>query len=463
MPRRAASRAAVVGAALLSGCALSHPPEQAAVVKSALLDSTLIPATWRAPADTDSVSGGWLTSFNDPGLESVVSEAVANNLDLRVAAGRVDVVRQSVGVVSANLKPRVGLKAGSMVVKDADQPDADGSDQLIVGASWEPDIWGKVRAQKASAVAAYGAAEAEYAWARQSLAAWTARSWYLAVETRQLVALNERAVAIYAELLDVVRIRRAAGKVADLDVAEASANLNTARAELRAAEADYAEIRRALEVLLGRYPAAELAVADSFAPTPPPVAAGIPSTLLSRRPDLVSGERQVLAAFRAEESARLALLPSFSLTLTGGLLSDALLSLLKLNPWMAAGGVGMFVPIYQGGALKAQVRVSTAQQEVQVAQYGAAILRAFAEVERALTNELLLREQLGFEQAALLDRNDAVRIAMIKYKYGSIDLLSVLQLQASQLTTQASVIQLENARLANRIALHLALGGDFEH
>jgi len=193
------------------------------------------------------------------------------------------------------------------------------------------------------------------------------------------------------------------------------------------------------------------------------VAAGIPSTLLSRRPDLVSGERQVLAAFRAEESARLALLPSFSLTLTGGLLSDALLSLLKLNPWMAAGGVGMFVPIYQGGALKAQVRVSTAQQEVQVAQYGAAILRAFAEVERALTNELLLREQLGFEQAALLDRNDAVRIAMIKYKYGSIDLLSVLQLQASQLTTQASVIQLENARLANRIALHLALGGDFEH
>lgn len=462
MPRRTPCRTAVVAAVLLSGCALSHPPEQAAVVKSALPDSTLIPPTWRAPADSDSVSGGWLTSFNDPGLESVVTEAVANNLDLRVAAGRVDVVRQSVGVVSANLKPRVGLQAGSMVVKDADQPDAYGSDQLTVGASWEPDIWGKVRAQKASAVATYGAAEAEYAWARQSLAAWTARSWYLAVETRQLVALNERAVAIYAELLEVVRIRRAAGKVADLDVAEASANLNTARAELRAAEADYAEIRRALEVLLGRYPAAELAVADSFAPTPPPVAAGIPSTLLSRRPDLVSGEQQVLAAFRAEESARLALLPSFSLTLTGGLLSDALLSLLKLNPWMAAGGVGMFVPIYQGGALKAQVRVRTAQQEVQIAQYGAAILRAFAEVERALTNELLLRDELAFEQAALLDRNDAVRIAMIKYRYGSIDLLSVLQLQASQLATQASVIQLENARLATRIDLYLALGGDFE-
>jgi len=452
-----------LAALLLGGCALSKPPEQAAVVQAALPDSTLIPSTWRAPADTDSVSGGWLASFNDPGLTAVVTEAVANNLDLRVAAGRVDVVRQSIGIVSAALKPSVGVQAGGSVVKDADQSDSYTAGQAVVGASWELDIWGKVRAQKASAMASYTAATLQYAWARQSLAALTAKAWYLAVETRQLLALSEQSVAIYTQLLELVKLRRSAGKVSDLDVAEASARLNQAQSQLRAAQGDYAEAQRIVEVLLGRYPAAELAVADSFSPMPPPLAAGIPSTLLTRRPDVVSQEQQVLAAFRAEESARLALLPSFSLTLVGGKLSDALLSLLKLNPWMAGAGVGLAVPIYQGGALRSQVRVASAQQEVQVAQYGATILRAFQEVERALTNELLLTDRLASERAALVARTDAVRIANIKYRAGSLDLLSVLQVQNSQIATEASVIQLENARLATRIDLYLALGGDFDH
>ena len=463
MPSRTARLGAAMAAILLGGCALSHPPEQAAVVKSALPATTAIPDSWKSPADTDSVSGGWLATFQDPGLLAVVTEAVANNLDLRAAAGRVDVARQSVGVVSANLKPMVGLNVGGSVVKDQDQPDAFTAGHGTLGASWELDIWGKVRAQKASAVAAYSATALQYAWARQSLAALTAKSWYLAVETRQLLALNERAVAIYTNLLWLVKARRAAGKVADLDVAEASANLNTALSQLRAVQADNAEAQRALELLLGRYPSGELAVADSFAPLPPPVAAGMPSTLLNRRPDVMAGEQQVLAAFRSEEAARLGLLPSFSLNLGIGRLSDALLSLLKLNPWMAAGGVGMFVPIYQGGKLKAEVRVATAQQEVQVAQYGAIILRAFMEVERALTNEVLIGQRLQFDRAALADRINAVRIALLKYQAGSIDLLSVLQLQASELSTEATVIQLENARLATRIDLYLALGGDFEH
>lgn len=447
--------------ACLSGCALSAPPEQAAVVQSALRDSTLIPDNWRAPADTDSVSGGWLASFNDPGLEAVVTEAVANNLDLRAAAGRVDAVRQAVGIVSAKLKPQVGVALGASGVRDADQDQGYTSGQAVVGASWELDIWGKVRAQKASAVASYNAADLQYAWARQSLAALTAKSWYLAVETGQLLALSERAVRVYSQLLDLVKLRRAAGKVSDLDVAEASANLNSAESQLRSARADFAEAKRVLELLLGRYPSAELAVADSFAPMPPPVPAGLPSELLNRRPDIASSAQQVLSAFRAEESARLALLPSISLTLSGGRLSDQVLSLLQLNPWMAGAGVGVSVPIFQGGALRAQVRVATAQQEVQVAQYGATLLRAFAEVERALTNELLLSERLQFDQAALADRTDAVRIANLKYQAGSIDLLSVLQLQAAQIATEAVVIQLLNTRLATRIDLYLALGGDF--
>jgi multidrug efflux system outer membrane protein len=215
-------------------------------------------------------------------------------------------------------------------------------------------------------------------------------------------------------------------------------------------------------MLLGRYPAAELAVAPVFPPVPPPVPAGLPSALLERRPDLVAAERQVLAAFRVEEAAKLALWPSFAVSLDGGHLSDGLTSLLRINPWLLHGTIGMSVPIYTGGALTAQIAIATAQQAQAIARYGSGILRAFYEVEVALTNEVLLAQRLQIEEQGLTDRTEAVRIAKVRYVAGSIDMLSVLQLQERQLNSQASVIQLRNALLANRINLHLALGGSFD-
>ncbi len=144
--------------------------------------------------------------------------------------------------------------------------------------------------------------------------------------------LAEQSVQIYTDLLELVRVRRAAGKVADFDVDQASAALATAQSQLRGAQGLYSEARRALELVLGRYPAAEIEVAATFAPQPRPVAAGLPSSLVERRPDLIAAERQVLAAFRRQEAAKLALLPSFALTVEGGRLSDKVLSLLQLNP-----------------------------------------------------------------------------------------------------------------------------------
>ena len=265
----------------------------------------------------------------------------------------------------------------------------------------------------------------------------------------------------YSQLLALVRIRRTAGRVADLDVAEASANLNTAESELSVATGLYAEARRALEILLGRYPSAEIEISAKFATLPAPVAPGLPASLLTRRPDIIAAERRVLAAFRAKEAARLALLPTISLALDGGRLTDRILSLLHLNPWLVHSAIGVAVPIYEGGALRADIKIATAEQEAAVAQYGSVVLRAFREVETALTNERLLAQQSQSDQRALDDRIAAVRIAATKYNVGTIDLLSVLILQAAELETQASVIKLRNARLANRIDLHLALGGGF--
>jgi outer membrane protein, multidrug efflux system len=399
----------------VSGCSLSTPPSHTEMVEQALPKGTRIPPQWVSDPGTSAVADDWLKSFNDPRIDAIVAEAMANNLDLRQAAAVVEMARQTVVVVGSKLWPQIGAQFGSATLHDASESANTNSNMQYGGISWEIDLWGRLRAQRAASEANFQATALDYAFARQSLAATTAKSWYLAIETRQLVALAEQAVEIYTRLLELVKIRRAAGKVADLDVAEASANLNTAESELRVAQGLYSEARRALELLVGRYPAAEIEISAAFAPLPPPVAAGLPSSLLERRPDIMAAERQVLAAFRTEEAAKLALLPAISLNFEGGRLSDRILDLVHLNPALYRAAIGMSVPIFTGGALTAQIKIATAAQAQTVAWYGSVVLRALGEVEVALTNEALLAQRTQFDQRAIEDRTTAVQIAAIKY------------------------------------------------
>jgi NodT family efflux transporter outer membrane factor (OMF) lipoprotein len=452
----------VIVAAVLAGCALKPPITHTELVDQALPQGTRIPPAWKAESNASPVSDDWLKSFNDPMLEAIVAEAIANNLDLREAVERVKIAQQNVIVVGAQLLPQVGAQLGASTVRDKDQSSDFNSTLAYAGVAWELDVWGRLRAQRAASEAAYEATALDYAYARQSLAALAAKSWYLAIETRQLVALGEESVKVFSQLLELINIRRAAGKDSDLDVVDTRAKLQTAQAELEAAREAFGEAQRALEILLGRYPAAELEVASAYPRLPPPAGAAVPASLLERRPDLVAAERAVLAAFRQREAATLALLPDFSLSLTGGRLGSQILSLLRLNPWFAAAGIGASIPIYEGGALRAQVAIATAQQARAVAHYGAVALTAFGEVENALANEQLLARRIPFESDALVDRTAAVRIATIQYRAGSRDLLWVAQLQSEQLATAATLIKLKSAQGANRIRLYLALGGSFD-
>ncbi|MGB8437607.1 MAG: efflux transporter outer membrane subunit, partial [Burkholderiales bacterium] len=404
----------------------------------------------------------WLKSFNDPALDAIVAEAIAPNLDLRQAAERVRIAQQNVVVVGAQLLPQIGVQLGGNVTRDRDQTSNYYSTVGYAGVAWELDIWGRLRAQRAAAEAGFEATALDYAYARQSLAATVAKSWYLAIETRQLVALGERAVKVFGELLDLVKIRRSAGKDSDLDVVDVRAKLESSQSQLEAAREAYGAARRALEVLLGRYPAAEIDIAVAYPRLPPPPGAGVPASLLERRPDIIAAERAVLAAFRQQEAATLALLPDFSISLAGGRLGDQVLSLLRLNPWLASAGIGVSIPIYEGGALRAQVEIASAQQAQSVARYGAVALNAFREAETALANEQLLVNRIPYEQRALADRTAAVQIATVQYKAGRRDLLWVAQLQTAQFITEANFIKLRSAQGANRIRLYLTLGGSFD-
>ncbi|KDR37560.1 TolC family protein, partial [Caballeronia glathei] len=317
-------------------------------------------------------------------------------------------------------------------------------------------------AQRAAAEAGYEATALDYAYARQSLAATVAQAWYLAIETKQLLALAEHSVDIYRQLLDLVTVRRSAGKDSDLDVADMRAKLELALSSVEAARESYGEARRGLEVLLGRYPAAEIEVATTYPLLPVPPATGLPAALLERRPDLVAAERQVLAAFRQEEAAKLALLPDFSFSFAGGRLGEPLFSALSLNPWLVTAAIGASIPIYTGGALQAQVKIATAQQALAVARYGSVVLVAFREVEDSIANEQLLAKRLPLERSAVDSRSEAVRIATVQYKAGRRDLLWVSNLQTAELATEADLIKLWGLQRRNRIRLYLALGGSFD-
>ncbi len=214
--------------------------------------------------------------------------------------------------------------------------------------------------------------------------------------------------------------------------------------------------RRALEILLGRYPAGEIETATELIPVPPPIPTGLPSQLLERRPDLIAANRRVAAAFFVSEQARLARLPTFSLNVAVGGVSgidDAIGNL-------TAGGVA---PLYTGGAIAGQIDIANADQQAAIGAYGAAVLRAFEEVETALTNEDLLNRREAFVSTSVDNNLQAYNLAKTQFDVGQIDLLSVLQMQSRWIGGRVTLINIKNQRLAQRIDLHLALGGSFDN
>ena len=158
---------------------------------------------------------------------------------------QVHTAQQTVVVAGARLLPMVGAQAGGRFTHDQDHDGTAASDVVYAGVAWEPDVWGRLRAQRAAAAAKAVASELDYAYARQSLAATVAKAWYLASEARQLLVLAEQSVQVFEELLDLVKIRREAGKDTDLNVADTGTKLDMARAQVQTVRAAYGEARRA--------------------------------------------------------------------------------------------------------------------------------------------------------------------------------------------------------------------------
>ena len=443
---------------LTPGCALKTPPD-AAAIKAEGMPAVDIPPTWVAQGGQGAVSDNWLATFGDDQLTAAVAEAIRHNADLSVGAARVEQALLYAKLAGAKLYPSVDLLARGGGKMSGDNSGLQGG---VLSATWEIDLWGRVRYGRAAAAADAASAEADFAFARQSIAALVARSWFLATEAGLQAEVARAAIRDGEELVRLAETRTKVGVGNDEDVFVARATLGTYRDTLREIELAREQAVRALEILLGRYPKAAAAVSPQLPGQPEAVPAGLPSQLLERRPDVVAAERRVAAAFNRVGEAKAARLPAIALT--GGvssISSDLFLLQNRDNPIWSL-GANLLAPIYRGGALRTQVEIRTAEQKQAVASYAAIGQRAFNEVESALAAEFAARDRERILAGTLSDNQRALDIVRTQFKVGSTDLRFVTQRQLALNATRSALIRVQTEQRVQRVNLHLALGGSFE-
>ena len=327
--------------------------------------------------------------------------------------------------------------------------------------SWEVDLWGKLRAGEAAALADFMGAEASFRGANLSLVAQTARAYFAVVEADRQLQLATSNLEIQDLNLRQIRLRYDEGLRPALDVHLARSNQAASEAALEGRRRRLDLVTRQLEILVGRYPAAQLQTHGELTPVEGPVPAGLPAGLLARRPDLVAAERQVAAAAARVSEARRALYPRLSLTGAGGRASAELGDLLDgdFGVWTMAANLSQ--PLLQGGRLRAGVELAQSQRQQAEALFAASLLRALGEVEAGLAADLYLAGQERALRRAAEEAIAARRLARERYVQGLTDVLTLLDAQRRAHEAESQMLDVRRQQIDNRIDLHLALGGDF--
>jgi NodT family efflux transporter outer membrane factor (OMF) lipoprotein len=442
----------------VSACVLKRPPD-ATAIKQEALPGMNVPAQWTAAgASAGEVTDNWLTTFKDEALTAAVVEAIAHNADLRVAAARLEQAQLYAKLAGAKLYPSVDVLARGGGKMSGDNTGLKGA---VLTATWELDVWGRVRYGRAAAAADAASTAADYEYSRQSLAAAVAKSWFLATEAGLQAEVARGTIRDGEELIRLAETRSRVGIGNDEDIFVARATTGTYRDALREIELSREQAIRALEILLGRYPAAAATITSKLPGQPDAVPAGLPSTLLERRPDVVAAERRVAAAFNRIHEAKAARLPAIALTTGVSSISSELFVLQNRDNPIWNAGANLLMPLFRGGALKTQVDIRTAEQKQAIASYASVGIRAFSEVENALASEIAAREREQILAQTLTDNQRALGIVQTQYKVGSTDLRFVTQRQLALNATQSGLIRMQAEQRVQRVNLHLALGGSF--
>lgn len=455
-------RQILLGVPLLAllGCQDTPPPVPLA--PGDIPEAFAQPAPAGAPLWPDAA---WWNGFGNPELTGLIVQAQQDNNDLAAAGARLRQADARARQAGAALLPTLGLSANSSTNYGQTGGTSGQETDFSAGlaASYELDFWGKNRDAAQSADALVRASRADRQTAALTISTATANAYFNLLLLRERLAVAKANLASSRDMLALVQRRVKAGFAAAADQIQETANLAAIQTALPGLEQQELEARTALAILLGRAPEGFEVKGDSLdAIAVPLVAAGLPSQLLRRRPDIVSAEENLVAAHADLAAARAAILPDITLTANAGLQSPALnAAVLTLDGtgFGASLAAALVQTIFDGGRIQAKTDEMKAREEELVAQYRGASFAAFGDVENALGNLAHSAAQADAAQNQLGQSEKLLRAAQNKYRAGAADFLVVVDAQRSLYAARDQAAQLRAGRLAAAVALFKALGG----
>ncbi len=472
--RAAARRLAAIGTAAaalaLAACTTLEP---------ALPDADAsIPAQWPLPpttagaaqaesaqpafdAERGAVDVGWRDFFVDRTLGQLIEQALVHNRDLRVAALSVERAQALYRVQRAEQLPAVGVQ-GTATRASGTGPQFRDQYSVSLGlAAFEIDLFGRVRSLSRSALEQYFATESAQRAVQLSLIAEVANAYLTWIADRESTRVAQSALANREQALDLTRKRYEYGAVGALDVSQAQTAVEQARTDASRFAGQAAQDLNALRLLVGA-PIDETAIPDRFDLAVSglrALPAGVPSEVLLRRPDVVQAEHRLLAANANIGAARAAFFPSIRLTGAIGTASGDLSGLFGSGSRFWTFGPQLNLPIFEGGALRANLRVTQAERDIALAQYERAIQAGFREVADALALTRTLAEQKAAQLALVAAAGRAEELSRSRYEAGRDSYLVLLDAQRTLYGARQSLIATQLAEQANRVALYRVLGG----
>jgi multidrug efflux system outer membrane protein len=407
----------------------------------------------------------WWTSFGDPVLDGLVDEALANNEDLRIAAARVDEFNGARVTTRAPIFPAIGYTASSGQERPSTQVVGPGSDDVRnasaagLTASWEIDVWGRVRNLTAAANADWEASEADRRATVLSLVGAVTSGYVTLLSLDDQLVTARRTLKSRGEALAVFEKRHKGGVISKVELSQARSAYEVAAGAIPVLEQQIARQENALSLLLGRNPGPierDRALLDLDTPAVP---AGLPSEILTQRPDVVAAEQSLIAANARVSAARALYFPSISLT---GLLGVASGDLNKLfsggsDTWSYAGQLAG--PIFQGGANVGLNQQADAQRAQLLANYEKTVQRAFADVDDALIATQKTAERTRAQQAQVDALRDYARLSRLRFEGGYSSYLEVLDAETSLFNAELLYSQGQRDRLLAHVDLYKAMGG----
>ena len=457
---------AAAAALLLGGCMVGPDYHRPQVSVPATFHE--LPGWTQAEPAAAGPKGAWWTGFNDPLLDELEPQVVVSNQTVAQDYANYQQALAEVKVARASLFPTIGVtgsgtrqrsSTSSSVSSFSKAQTVTNSGSLEGNVSWAPDLWGSVRRTIEQNAATAQASEATLANATLSEQIALATAVIELRTSDANIDLLKQTVQAYQHFLNVVSDQDKFGTIAPSDVITARTQLETAQSNLIALGVARAQNEHAIAVLVGKNPE-DLDIPHSTAmPTLPTIPVGVPSTLLQRRPDISTAERQMAAENAAIGVAVAAYYPTISLSALDGFTQSPLGGLLHVANYVWSLGGSATETIFDGGERSGEVAAAKAAYQAAVANYRGTVLTAFQDVENDLAGLRILAEQSDALDAAVRDATRGAEIAFNEYQAGTVDYTTVATAQATQLTNQQTALNVQESRLLDAASLIGDLGG----